>query len=98
MSFESRNPSTGELLNTYPEHTASEVEERLQSAWDGWKRWSLTPLAERTAFLLRLAVLLEERAEQYARLITIEMGKPVGEALGEVKKAAFGARHFAEGG
>jgi len=98
MSFESRNPTTGELLGTYPEHTAHEVEQRLQSAWDGWKHWSRRPLSERTAFLLRLADLLEERAETYARLITTEMGKPVGEALGEVKKAAFGARHFAEGG
>jgi acyl-CoA reductase-like NAD-dependent aldehyde dehydrogenase len=95
MSFESRNPTTGELLGTYPEHNAHELELRLQSAWDGWKKWSRTPLSERTAFLLRLADLLEKRAEEYARLITLEMGKPVGEALGEVKKAAFGARHFA---
>jgi acyl-CoA reductase-like NAD-dependent aldehyde dehydrogenase len=95
MSFESRNPTTGELLGTYPEHSAHEVERRLQNAWDGWKKWSRTPLSERTAFLVRLADLLEKRAEEYARLITLEMGKPVGEALGEVKKAAFGARHFA---
>jgi acyl-CoA reductase-like NAD-dependent aldehyde dehydrogenase len=95
MSFESKNPATGELIGTYPEHTAHEVDLRLQKAWDGWKKWSRAPLAERTAFLLRLADLLEKRAEEYARLITLEMGKPVGEALGEVKKAAFGARHFA---
>jgi acyl-CoA reductase-like NAD-dependent aldehyde dehydrogenase len=95
MSFESKNPATGEVIGTYPEHSARDIELRLQSAWDGWKKWSRTPLAERTAFLLRLAELLEKRAEEYARLITLEMGKPVGEALGEVKKAAFGARHFA---
>jgi acyl-CoA reductase-like NAD-dependent aldehyde dehydrogenase len=98
MSFESKNPTTGELLGTYPEHSAQEVELRLQSVWDGWKRWSRTPLSERTAFLIRLAELLEQRAEQYARLITLEMGKPLSEAVGEVKKAAFGARHFAEKG
>src|SRR5271163_86299 len=98
MAFESRNPTTGELLNAYPEHTPQEIQIRLQSAWDGWKTWSRTPLAERTAFLTRVADLLEQRAEQYARLITLEMGKPLSEALGEVKKAAFGARHFAEKG
>jgi acyl-CoA reductase-like NAD-dependent aldehyde dehydrogenase len=98
MAFESRNPATGELLNTYPEHTAKEVELRLQSAWDGWKKWSRTPLSERTAFLIRLAELLEKRADDYARLITLEMGKPLAEAVGEVKKAAFGARHFAAEG
>jgi acyl-CoA reductase-like NAD-dependent aldehyde dehydrogenase len=98
MSFESRNPTTGDLIGSYPEHTAQEVEQRVQLVWDGWKRWSKTPLAERRAFLVRLADLLEERADTYARLITTEMGKPVGEALGEVKKSAFGARHFAGDG
>jgi succinate-semialdehyde dehydrogenase/glutarate-semialdehyde dehydrogenase/succinate-semialdehyde dehydrogenase len=95
MSFESKNPATGELLGVYPEHSADDVQFRLQSAWDGWKKWSVTPLTERAAFLVRLADLLEKRADEYARLITLEMGKPIGEALGEVKKAAFGARHFA---
>jgi acyl-CoA reductase-like NAD-dependent aldehyde dehydrogenase len=94
MSFVSHNPATGEVLATYPEHSAEEVEARLQRAWDGWKQWSRTPLSERTAFLNRLGELLEERVEEYARLITLEMGKPIGEARGEVKKAAFGARHF----
>lgn len=98
MSFESKNPATGELLGTYPEHSAHEVELRLQSAWEGWKKWSRTPLSERAAFLIRLADLLEKRVDEYARLITLEMGKPIGEAQGEVKKAAFGARHFAEQG
>src|SRR5580693_2676608 len=98
MAFESTNPTTGKLLNIYPEHSAQEVEVRLQSAWDGWKKWSRTPLAERAAFLIRLADLLEKRVDEYARLITLEMGKPIAEAQGEVKKAAFGARHFAEQG
>jgi acyl-CoA reductase-like NAD-dependent aldehyde dehydrogenase len=98
MSFESKNPATGEHLETYPEHSVNQVELRLQSAWDGWKKWSRTPLPDRTALLIRLAGLLEERAEKYGRLITLEMGKPLAEAIGEVKKAAFGARHFAEGG
>src|SRR5271154_497649 len=95
MSFESINPTTGESLGTYPEHDAQEVDKRLQAAWDGWVGWSRTPFSQRSAFLIRLADLLEERVEEYARLITLEMGKPIGEARGEVKKAAFGARHFA---
>jgi acyl-CoA reductase-like NAD-dependent aldehyde dehydrogenase len=98
MVFESRNPATGEVIGSYPEHSAHEVELRLQSAWDGWKSWSRTSHAERAAFLLRLADLLEKRADDYGKLITREMGKPVGEAIGEVKKSATGARHFAQEG
>src|SRR6476659_8299537 len=97
-SFESRNPATGKLLGTYPEHNEAEIEIRLQRAWDGWRHWSRTPLQERIAFLTRLAELLEERAETYDRLITAEMGKPVADSIFEIKKSAWAARHLAEVG
>src|SRR5438445_6880020 len=98
MDFESRNPATGELLEIYPEHDKAETDARLQRAWDGWRRWSRTPLRERAAFLVRLAGLLEERAETYGRLITAEMGKPLMDAVGEIKKSALDAHYFAEAG
>jgi len=98
MNLESRNPATGELLGTYPEHNKVEIEARLQRAWDGWQRWSRTPLQERIAFLTRLAELLEERAETYGRLITAEMGKPLADSIFEIKKCAWDARHLAETG
>ena len=98
MNFESRNPATGELLGTYPEHDKAEIEVRLQRAWDGWRHWSRTPLQERIAFLTRLAELLDERAEIYGRLITAEMGKPLADSIFEIKKSAWAARHLAETG
>src|ERR1700675_4778455 len=98
MNFESRNPATGELLGTYPEHDKTEIDIRVQRAWDGWRRWSRTPLQERKAFLTRLAELLEERAETYGRLITAEMGKPLADSIFEIKKSAWDARHLAEAG
>src|ERR1700680_417865 len=97
-TFESRNPATGELLRTYPEHDKAEIEVRLQRAWDGWRHWSRTPLQRRIAFLTRLAELLEERAETYGRLITAEMGKPLADSIFEIKKSAWDARHLAEAG
>jgi acyl-CoA reductase-like NAD-dependent aldehyde dehydrogenase len=98
MSFESHNPETGELLGTYPEHDQAEIEVRVQRAWTGYQRWSRTLLQERIAFLTRLATLLEDRAETYGRLITTEMGKPLVDAVGEIKKSAWDARYFAEAG
>jgi succinate-semialdehyde dehydrogenase/glutarate-semialdehyde dehydrogenase/succinate-semialdehyde dehydrogenase len=98
MSFESRNPATGEIIEKYPQHSAADIESCLARTWSCWKSWSGVPLATRTAFLNRLAVALEGRADEFARLITLEMGKPFAEAQAEVKKAASGARHFAEMG
>src|SRR3981189_2874171 len=98
MNFESRNPATGELLGIYPEHNKTEIEVRLQRAWDGWRRWSRTPLQERIAFLTRLAELLEERAETYGRLITAQMGKPPAGPIFANKKSDGAPRHLAEAG
>src|SRR5260370_4129188 len=98
MNVESHNPATGELIGTYPEHNKAEIEVRVQRAWDGWRQWSRTPLQERSAFLTRLAKLLEERAETYGRLITAEMGKPLADSIFEIKKSAWDARHLAETG
>jgi len=98
MTFTSTNPTTGEVIATYPEHTAADIGRLLQQAWNTWQKWSKEPLAARTAFLLRLGDLLEQRADQYATLIVSEMGKPFGEAKGEVLKSATGARHFAAEG
>ena len=98
MSFESRNPTTGEVIARYPEHTPAQVEACLTRAWSCWQSWSATPLGERTAFLNRLADALEGQVDEFARLITLEMGKPFAEAQAEVKKAASGARHFATTG
>jgi|SRR5579872_2235049 len=98
MSFESRNPATGEVIARYQEHTPAQVEDCLARAWSGWRIWSATPLSERTAFLNRLANVLEAKIDEFARLITLEMGKPLAEARAEVQKAASGAKHFAAAG
>ena len=61
----SSDPATGELIGTYPEHHEAETIVRLQRAWEGCLRWSHTPLHERRAFLIRLADLLDGRAETF---------------------------------
>jgi acyl-CoA reductase-like NAD-dependent aldehyde dehydrogenase len=98
MSFQSYNPTTGALIGTYEEQSDAQVEHLLQQSHDTWRTWSAKPIEERTAFLLRLADILEARVDEFASLIVSEMGKPFAEAQGEVKKSAFGARHFASVG
>ena len=99
MYLESRNPTTGELTETYPVHDAADIEDRIARAEKVAADWrKSTSIQDRAEFLLRLADLLEERAETYGALITREMGKPLSEAVAEVKKSALGARHFANKG
>src|ERR1700682_2267004 len=98
MNFESRNPATGELLGVHPEHDKAEIEVRLRRAWDAWRHWPRPPQQERIAFLTRLAELLEERAENYGRLITAEMGKPLADSIFEIRKLAWPAPPLPETG
>lgn len=98
MPLKSINPATSKLIAEYPADTGAEIEVKLATAWEAWPSWSRTPLSERSALMLRLGDLLEQRADSYAALITTEMGKPIGEAKAEVLKAASGARHFAAEG
>lgn len=96
MNFVSTNPATGVKIADYPEQSAAEVEAIMATAHAAHRTWSALPTEERAKIMLRLGALLEERADQYATLITSEMGKPFAEARGEVMKAAGGAKHFAE--
>jgi succinate-semialdehyde dehydrogenase/glutarate-semialdehyde dehydrogenase len=83
------NPANGSLLATYRVHSESEVAAILEQAHSAFSEWAVTPLPERLAFLRRVGALLSERREQYAALITAEMGKPVTEARGEIDKCAL---------
>jgi len=96
MGMRSTNPATGEVFAEFANHTAAEVEAIVAAAHEAQATWRTVPLTEREHCLQRLAVLLEEEAESLARLATLEMGKPIAEAIGEVRKCAWVCRYYAE--
>jgi len=83
------SPATGEPLAEYASFTPEQVEEALAQAAAAAYDWSLVPVETRADFLRRVGALLTERREQYAALITAEMGKPLAEALAEIDKCAW---------
>ena len=94
--IETVNPATGELLAAYPTHSPAEIEALLGAAGSAQESWRDLPLAARTDLLRGLGSVLVERREQYAALITAEMGKPLAEALAEVDKCALVCRFYAD--
>lgn len=92
------NPANGEALASYPLTSEDEIErvlERTAVAFDGWRNSSF---AERSAVLLAVAAKLRSRADEYAALLTAEMGKPITEARAEVEKCALACDFYADAG
>ncbi len=98
MPMESRNPATGALLRTYPLHTAPEVEQRIAAAATAQAAWALLSVSARGARLKRMAALLVERSHPLAATMTEEMGKPITEAVAEVRKCAFVCAYYCDEG
>ena len=94
----SLNPTTGEELQRYPFQTDAELDQALARSSTAFKHWRRVPLAERSALLVRLGDVLRNMAEPMARMISLEMGKPISQARGEVAKCAGLCDWYAEHG
>ena len=82
------NPATEQAIGSMPKVSTEQLDAALAAADEGFKRWSATPAIERCNTLRRAADLLRERAEGIARIMTLEMGKPHAQALGETTSSA----------
>lgn len=96
MAIESINPATGELIKVYRPMDEIEVESTLDEVCLAWREWRRTGLEERAALMCRAAVILRESSEEYAALMTKEMGKPIAQARGEIEKCAVACDFYAE--
>ena len=80
------NPATGEPLARVPLSTAADVDRIVKAALVAFESWRRTPPTERIQYLFKLKQLLEEHFEDIARTITLEAGKTIGEARGELRR------------
>ncbi len=96
--FTATNPTTGKEIHRYDPLGDAQLEDVIGRSASAFETWRTTGFAERAALLNRVADLMERDEERLARLMTVEMGKPIREARGEVKKSAWCARHYAESG
>jgi succinate-semialdehyde dehydrogenase/glutarate-semialdehyde dehydrogenase len=97
MAYQSTNPYDGKILATFEEHGAGELEQKLAAATACFDNdWRNRPYAERAAVLKRAAALMRERADELARLITLEMGKLLAQSAGEVALSAAILDYYAD--
>ncbi len=98
MSIESVNPATGERVATFEEADAAAIEAALARAESTFAQWRERPVPERAALFGELAKTLRSNSEELAGLVTLEMGKILGESKAEVEKCAVFCDYIAANG
>jgi len=90
------NPSTGDVLDKYEETGTDEVMRRLDNARKAFEAWRQVRFSGRAALMKAVSRVLIENKTDYARIMAMEMGKPVGSGRAEIEKCAWVCEHYAE--
>jgi len=96
MTYQSINPYNGTVLKTFEELTDAQLEIAVHTAQQCFETWRHTTFAHRSEVLKRAAAILRSRVEDFARPITLEMGKLIEESRGEVALSADILDYYAE--
>ena len=96
MGIATINPATGETLNTFDPLTDAEIAEKVNQAQQAFEQYRQIPLQQRSAWMYQAAEILEGDREKFAKIMTLEMGKPLKGAIAEAEKCAAVCRYYAE--
>lgn len=92
------NPTTGEVVSSLPWSTEQQVDSAIALAQQGFRQWRQVTVADRAAALRKVGGAMRARGEELAQMISLEMGKPIAQARGEVSKSANLCDWYAEHG
>ncbi|HEV2751302.1 MAG TPA: NAD-dependent succinate-semialdehyde dehydrogenase [Gemmatimonadales bacterium] len=98
MIFQSVNPTTGQILETFEETSPAALDRILEGADAASHEWARRPVGERADRLRSAARILRERKNAFARTMALEMGKPLAQGVAEVEKCAWACEYYAEQG
>ena len=98
MKFRTINPATEEVIAEYDIMPKDEILSVAEQCHDAFIQWKSMDVSARASYFRRLAQVLRHNKEKYARLMTLEMGKPIKQSLTEVEKCAWTAEVYADNG
>jgi succinate-semialdehyde dehydrogenase/glutarate-semialdehyde dehydrogenase len=88
MSYQSVNPSNGKVLKKFKELSDAQLETAIKTAATCFETWRHNTFAERAIIVTKAATIMRERADEFAKPVTLEMGKLIAESRGEVALSA----------
>lgn len=95
-TVKSTNPYSGKVIASYITHTKNEVKNSLEKANEQFNYWKNVSFEERKKLMLNVTKELKLNKYEYAKLITLEMGKPITQAIAEIEKCAWLCEYYAE--
>src|SRR5258705_1462776 len=96
MPISSINPATQEMLKTFDSLTEEQLDQKLSRADEAFLEHRRTTFDERASMMRRAGEILESEKKDFARVMTLEMGKPINAAVQEAEKCALVCRYYAE--
>lgn len=90
------NPYNGKKLKSYKNHTKKEISEIIDKADKRFYNWREAPFSERKKLMLAASSELKKNKREYAETMTLEMGKPISQAIAEIEKCAWVCEYYAE--
>jgi succinate-semialdehyde dehydrogenase/glutarate-semialdehyde dehydrogenase len=96
MSIQSINPSTEVIIKTFNELSTVQLLEEIEKCFQTFLQWRSTTFNFRKELMQKAAIILRKRKEDYGRIMTLEMGKPIKQSYAEVEKCAWACEYFAE--
>ena len=96
MSYQSVNPYDGKILKTFEELTDQQLDTAIETAATCFETWRHTTFAERAVVVAKAATIMRARVDEFARPVTLEMGKLIEQARGEVALSADIIDYYAD--
>jgi succinate-semialdehyde dehydrogenase/glutarate-semialdehyde dehydrogenase len=96
MALESINPATGDLLEVFDEWSEEKTRGVIEEVNQAWLLWRGIPFLQRGELMKIAAGLLRRNKDDYARIMALEMGKPIAEGRAEAEKCAWVCDYYAE--
>jgi succinate-semialdehyde dehydrogenase/glutarate-semialdehyde dehydrogenase len=96
MIIKSINPTDSSVIKIYETHTDNEIFEKVNDTHQAWLTWKETDIEKRTTLLVNLSNVLQQRKQELAKLMALEMGKPIKQGIIEIEKCAAVCTYYAE--
>jgi succinate-semialdehyde dehydrogenase/glutarate-semialdehyde dehydrogenase len=90
------NPANLQVVKTYQPMSITDVNEIINSSDDAFEEWKNVSVASRSKLMMNASEHLKKRKEDYSKLMTLEMGKPIAQSRAEIEKCAWVCEYYAE--